>query len=584
MTGPYGLLNPLEIHTQPWDAIGIDFVGPLPESKNRDGYFNAITTIIDLFSGMVHLVPSRIDYTAKQVAELVFSEVYKHHGLPRTIVSDRDPLFTSHFWQELHILIGTKLRMSSAFHPETDGATERANKTLGQMLRVCISPDQKDWVARLPAIEFAINSARSESTGYAPFYLNTGRTPRLLLWAAGEPSGFPGVRAFAKRMRTVIMGAHDCLIAARVKSTRNANRKRVASPFAADDFIYLSTKNITLPKGMSRKLAPKFVGPYPIIEDFGNQSYRLKLPLSLKKQGVHDVFHSSLLRIHIANDDKLFPGRLDSQVFDLKDLEGEWAVEKVLEHKLSAKKLMFKVLFKSGDSNWLEYEEISHLIVTDQYLEAMGIEKPSTHNEINLPLDTLASVMIETESYINQEIHNGREIYSTSMENSPVNVALPPSKCPTPEWTDPNDHDAVDYGTEDDPGYYGSQPGEDPVDGPCGDVDAEGELDGSELAVAGTATMVVSTTDGDKAMDTEEAQAPIEAPVAPASILAPVELNVAALSLSESTHTRHAHRRANQGCLPTLQEEPESSGANCRGRRDGRPHFSLSRPQGHSDT
>ncbi len=81
---------------------------------------------------------------------------------------------------------------------------------------------------------------------------------------------------------------------------------------------------------MSRKLAPKFVGPYPIIEDFGNHSYRLKLPLSFKKRGVHDVFHSSLLRIHIANDDKLFPGRLDSQVFDLEDLEGKCAVEKVL--------------------------------------------------------------------------------------------------------------------------------------------------------------------------------------------------------------------------------------------------------------
>ncbi|KJA13182.1 hypothetical protein HYPSUDRAFT_95967, partial [Hypholoma sublateritium FD-334 SS-4] len=128
-----------------------------------------------------------------------------------------------------------------------------------------------------------------------------------------------------------------------------------------------------LPKGMSCKLALKFVRPYPIIEDFENQSYQLKLPLSLRKRGVHDVFHSSLLHIHIVNDDKLFPGCLDSQVFDLEDLEGKWAVEKVLEYKISAKKLMFKVLFKSGDSNWLEYEEISHLIVTDQYLEAMGI-------------------------------------------------------------------------------------------------------------------------------------------------------------------------------------------------------------------
>ena len=104
----------------------------------------------------------------------MFEEVYKLHGLPKHIISDRDVLFTSIFWGHLHKLIGTKLKMSSAYHPETDGSTERANQTVTQMLRQCIGEKQNDWVAKLPAIEFAINSARSESTGYAPFFLNMG--------------------------------------------------------------------------------------------------------------------------------------------------------------------------------------------------------------------------------------------------------------------------------------------------------------------------------------------------------------------------------------------------------------------------
>jgi hypothetical protein len=108
---PYGLLNSLLPPSLPWDSIGVDFVGPLPESKNRDGVFNSIAVVIDLLTGMVHLIPSRINYTARQMAELMFEHIYKLHGLPKSIVSDRDVLFTSTFWKRLHGLIGTKLHV-----------------------------------------------------------------------------------------------------------------------------------------------------------------------------------------------------------------------------------------------------------------------------------------------------------------------------------------------------------------------------------------------------------------------------------------------------------------------------------------
>ncbi|OBZ66490.1 Transposon Ty3-I Gag-Pol polyprotein [Grifola frondosa] len=370
---PYGLLNPLPIPSAPWEAIGMDFVGPLPESKNRDGSFDAITTVIDLLTGMVHLVPSRTNYNARQVAELVFAEVYKHHGLPRSIVSDRDVLFTSLFWTHLHKLIGVELRMSSAYHPQSDGSTERANRTIGQMLRQCIGPSQHDWVAKLPAIEFAINLARSDSTGYAPFFLNTGRMPRSMIWDHASADEYPGVRAYAQKVKYAVMTAHDSILAARVKQTRDANRRRRPAPFDVDDLVYISTTNISLPKGLARKLAPKFIGPYLITKNFGNNSYRIALPSDLKRRGIHDVFHASLLRIHEPNDDRLFPGRLASQVAELEDQDQEWAIDKFITHRGTGEKAVFEALWKSGDRTWVPYSSIAHLAALKAYFEVAGV-------------------------------------------------------------------------------------------------------------------------------------------------------------------------------------------------------------------
>jgi len=159
----------------------------LVEMENGD----SITVVICLLTAMVRLISSWINYNARQLAELMFEEVYKHRGLPKNIISDRDILFTSTFWGYLHKLIGTKLKMSSAYHPQTDGSTERANKTVAQMLGQCINAKKTDWVAKLPAIEFAINSARSESTGFAPFSLNSGRMPRSMIWNSASPTEFP---------------------------------------------------------------------------------------------------------------------------------------------------------------------------------------------------------------------------------------------------------------------------------------------------------------------------------------------------------------------------------------------------------
>ncbi|CAA7270581.1 unnamed protein product [Cyclocybe aegerita] len=377
---PYGLLNPLPVPGTPWEAIGVDFVGPLPESKNHDSTFDCITVIICLFTGMVHLVPSRINYTSKQIAELMFEEVYKLHGLPKHIISDRDVLFTSTLWSHLNKLIGTQLRMSSAYHPQMDGSTERANRTITQMLRQCINAKQTDWVSRLPAIEFAINSARSESTGHAPFFLNTGRMLRSMIWDSAPKEEYPSVHNFALQRKLALMSAHDSILAARVKQTRESNKRRRLAPFVLDDLVYISTKNITFPKGLARKLIPKYMGPYKIVRDFGNQSFQVDLPSNLKQRGVHNVFHASLLRIHVPNDDRLFPGRQVTQIVPGTDLEREWAVDKILSHSGSWNDSSFEVQWKAGDITWLPFGQIEHLNALKDYLDLLGVDSIS-----NLP-------------------------------------------------------------------------------------------------------------------------------------------------------------------------------------------------------
>ncbi|EJD39927.1 ribonuclease H-like protein, partial [Auricularia subglabra TFB-10046 SS5] len=292
---PLGLLKTLPVPTRPWQVIGINFVGPLPKSITQHAWYDRICTVIDHFTSMVHLIPARTTYKAPDVAEMLFATVYKLHSLPEAVVSDRDVLFTSAFWRRLNELTGIELRMSMAYHPQTDRTTERANHTLGQMIRQCISEDQKDWAGKLPAIEFAMNCATSATTGFSPFFLNTSQNPRMLT-SVGSTK-YPGVYKFVETMRETLLTAHDAIIGARVKQTTEANKHRRESTFREGQLVYLSTKNLRLARTKSRKLVPRYIGPYKILKEVTpGASYTLELPPELKKRCLHPTFHASLLR------------------------------------------------------------------------------------------------------------------------------------------------------------------------------------------------------------------------------------------------------------------------------------------------
>ena len=170
---PRGLLHSLPIPDRPWQSISIDFLGPLPKSNN----FDYLLVIIDQLMSQVYLVPTMTTVTTKGVAWIVLKEIMRLHGIPESIVSNRDTQFTSIFWKELQKLMGTKLLMSAAFHPQTDGATERANRSVAQILQTVVDNDQKNWSEKYSMAEFVINSSVNATTDYPPFELNYGYMP-----------------------------------------------------------------------------------------------------------------------------------------------------------------------------------------------------------------------------------------------------------------------------------------------------------------------------------------------------------------------------------------------------------------------
>src|SRR6202000_282528 len=176
-TAPAGPMHPLPIPEQRGDSVAIYFIGPLP----KDGDFDCIVTMTDRLGGSdIRIEPTSTKITAEEFALLFFDKWYCENGLQLDIVSDRDKLFMSKFWKALNRLTGVKLKMSTSYHPETDGASERTNKTVNQILRYHVDRSQTGWAKSLPHVRFMIMNTINKSTGYSPFQLRMGRSPRIL--------------------------------------------------------------------------------------------------------------------------------------------------------------------------------------------------------------------------------------------------------------------------------------------------------------------------------------------------------------------------------------------------------------------
>jgi hypothetical protein len=321
-----GVLKPLPIPERAWQDVSMDFITHLPESQGQD----AILVIVDRLTKMRHFVACCGTCDAEEVARLFTKHVWKLHGLPRTIVSDRGPQFVAEFWKHLTRHLGIKPLLSTAYHPETDGQTERANSFLEQYLRSHVSYLQDDWALWLPLAEFAANNAVNESTQTTPFFANYGFNPRLGFEPI-PPDNRPAARdaeEFAQRMDAIHehLRAEICL--AQAQHEKYANRKRRPSRrFLENDLVWLDARNIKTARPQ-KKLDWKFLGPYRISAVISPYAYRLELPASMR---IYPVFHVNLLRP--ANSNPL-PGQRQDPPPPV-EVEGveEWEVEDILDSR-----------------------------------------------------------------------------------------------------------------------------------------------------------------------------------------------------------------------------------------------------------
>lgn len=276
-TTPSGLLQPLPIPVLVWSEISMDFITNLPKSNG----YEAILVVVDRLSKYSHFIPLKHPFTARSIAFIFVKEVVRLHGVPESILSDRDPLFVSIFWKELFKLIGTVLKMSSAYHPQTDGQTEVVNRCLEAYLRCFISDQPKSWAHWIPWAELWYNTSFHISTGFTPFEVVYGRKPPVLVhFLEGETR----VEAVAQELRDrdeALRQLKFNLQKAQEQMKMQADKRRKEVQFDVGDWVFLKLRphrQQSVVQRIHQKLAPRFFGPYQIIQKVGPVAYKLKLP------------------------------------------------------------------------------------------------------------------------------------------------------------------------------------------------------------------------------------------------------------------------------------------------------------------
>jgi transposase InsO family protein len=371
---PMGLMMPLRTPDRPWQWVSLDLITQLPRS--RHGH-DAIVVFVCRLTKMVHFVATRTAVSSVQLAEIFLREVVRLHGVPQYILSDRDPRFTAKFWRAFWSRLGTTLTMSTAYHPQSDGQTERANRTLEEMLRSRVNFEQDDWEDHLSAAELAYNSSVQASSGFSPFFLNNGREPEMpidhaLADGAPQPPDNPVADERAARLRSVLDEVKRNLSAAQQRQARYADRHRRDVTFAVGDAVLLSTANLKFVDSDRRtpKLASKYIGPFKVTRVKNNNSYELDLP---PQMNVHPVFNIDRLKPY-RDGNRLFPDRpspFDRPPPEIAREDGAevFEVERILAKRGRADRAEYLVLWRGYPLHEATWEPRSAL---DGALQAIG--------------------------------------------------------------------------------------------------------------------------------------------------------------------------------------------------------------------
>ncbi|GKC34707.1 putative reverse transcriptase domain-containing protein [Tanacetum coccineum] len=290
---PSGLLVQPEIPQWKWDNITMDFVTKLP--KSSQGY-DTIWVIVDRLTKSAIFTPMRETDSMEKLARMYLKEVVTRHGIPVSIICDRDPRFASNFWRSLQKALGTNLDMSNAYHPQTDRQSERTIQTLEDMLRACVIDFGNGWVRHLPLVEFSYNNSYHASIKAAPFEALYGRKCRSpVCWAEVGQVQLTGPEMVQETTEKVIQ-IKQRMQAAHDRQKSYADLKRKPMEFQVGDIVMLK---VSPWKGVVRfgkrgKLNPRYVGPFKVLEKIGTVAYKLELPQELSR--VHNTFHVSNLK------------------------------------------------------------------------------------------------------------------------------------------------------------------------------------------------------------------------------------------------------------------------------------------------
>ncbi|GJX61172.1 transposon ty3-I gag-pol polyprotein [Tanacetum coccineum] len=277
-SSPHGLYMPLPVPVAPWEDVSLDFITGLPRTQRQK---DSIMVVVDRFSKMAHFVACHTTYDAVQIANLYFKEIVRLHGVPKTIVSDRDVKFLSHFWLTLWRKLGTKLKFSTSSHPQTDGQTEVTNRTLGSLLRALITANLKQWEDLLPRAEFAYNRAPSKTTGISPFMAVYGLNPTtpLDLAALDTSTKFSkDASELAADIKSIHQHIHDKIAKTNelIKYRRDKGRKHVL--FKPGDLVWLHFRKERFPSKRRSKLSPRSEGPFKVLAKVNDNAYTIDLP------------------------------------------------------------------------------------------------------------------------------------------------------------------------------------------------------------------------------------------------------------------------------------------------------------------
>ena len=332
-----GLLMPIASPTRAAHTWTMDLITQLPKTRGGN---DAIVVWVCKFSKLRHYAACKTAISAPVLARLFLGTVVRHHGMPERIISDRDPRFTAHFWRAFWTSMGSTLDMGAAYHPESDGQTENANKTLEIMLRSVVDFTQDDWDEHLAAAELAFNNSKNETTGFTPFYLVYGREARMPIDLALAPltkaADNPTAAEATARWRAALQQASDNTSQQQRRQKKYADRTRREAHFAVGDRVLLSTQHLKLigERKRARKLTERYVGPYRVKRVVNANAYELELPASLK---IHPVINISHLKEY-RDGTQAFPDRpitLTRPTPAAIDDNGapEWQVDRLLDHR-----------------------------------------------------------------------------------------------------------------------------------------------------------------------------------------------------------------------------------------------------------